>query len=54
MNTILLVEQNAWMALKVAQKVYLLEKGKVSYSGSPEEIHQDEVIKRAYLGTEIT
>jgi len=53
-NTILLVEQNAWMALKVAQKVYLLEKGKVSFSGSPEEIHQDEVIKRAYLGTEIT
>ena len=52
--TILLVEQNARMALKVAHMVYLLEKGKVSFSGSPEEIHQDEVIKRAYLGTEIT
>ena len=51
--TILLVEQNARMALKVANMVYLLEKGKVSFSGSPEEIHQDEVIKRAYLGTEI-
>ena len=51
--TILLVEQNARMALKIANMVYLLEKGKVSFSGSPEEIHQDEVIKRAYLGTEI-
>ena len=51
--TILLVEQNARMALKVAHKVYLLEQGKVSFSGSPEEIHQDEVIKRAYLGTKV-
>ena len=41
--TILLVEQNARMDLKVAHKVYLLEQGKVSFSGSPEEIHQDEV-----------
>jgi len=52
--TILLVEQNARMALKVAHRVYLLEQGKVSFSGSPEEIQQDEVIKRAYLGTEIS
>jgi branched-chain amino acid transport system ATP-binding protein len=52
--TILLVEQNANMALKVAHMVYLLEKFKVSFSGSPEKIHQDEVIKLAYLGTEIT
>ena len=52
--TILLVEQNARMALKVAHRVYLLEQGKVSFSGSPEEIHQDEAIKRAYLGTEIS
>jgi branched-chain amino acid transport system ATP-binding protein len=42
------------MALKVAHRVYLLEQGKVSFSGSPEEIQQDEVIKRAYLGTEIS
>ena len=52
--TILLVEQNARMALKVAHRVYLLEQGKVSFNGSPEEIQQDEVIKRAYLGTEIS
>ena len=51
--TILLVEQNARMALKVAHKVYLLEQGKVSFSGSPEEIHQNEVIKSAYLGTKV-
>ena len=51
--TILLVEQNARMALKVAHKVYLLEQGKVSFSGSPEEIQQNEVIKNAYLGTKV-
>ena len=52
--TILLVEQNARMALKVAHKVYLLEQGRVSFSGSPEEMRQDEVIKSAYLGTKVT
>ena len=41
------------MDLKVAHKVYLLEQGKVSFSGSPEEIHQNEVIKSAYLGTKV-
>lgn len=52
--TILLVEQNARLALKVANKVYLLEQGKVSFSGTPEELKKDEVIKRAYLGTELS
>jgi len=52
--TILLVEQNARMALKVAHKVYLLEQGKVGFNGAPEDIHQDEVIKRAYLGTKVS
>ena len=52
--TILLVEQNARMALKVAHKVYLIEQGRVSFSGSPEEMRQDEVIKSAYLGTKVT
>ena len=49
--TILLVEQNARMALDVAHKFYLIEGGRITFSGSPGEIEQDEVIQRAYLGS---
>ena len=49
--TILLVEQNAHMALKIAHKLYLLEQGKVTFEGNPTEIQQEELIQRAYLGT---
>ena len=48
--TILLVEQNANLALKVASKVYLLETGQVVASGSAEAIAGDERIRKAYLG----
>ena len=48
--TILLVEQNAHMALKIAHKLYLLEQGTVTFEGSPTEMQQDELIQRAYLG----
>ena len=48
--SILLVEQNARMALKVAHHVYLLVGGKVTFNGIPQEMEQDEVIQRAYLG----
>ena len=50
--TILLVEQNANMALSVADKFYLLEHGRVTFEGAPGELEQDDVIRRAYLGTE--
>jgi len=50
-TTIFLVEQNAHMALKVAQHFYLMEQGKVSFSGTPGALAEDEVIRRAYLGT---
>ena len=49
--TILLVEQNARMALDVAHKFYLIEGGRITFSGSPGELEQDEVIQRAYLGS---
>lgn len=52
--TILLVEQNAKMALTVADHVYLIEQGNVTFNGNPSEIQQDEVIRRAYLGSEIS
>ena len=48
--TIFLVEQNAHMALKVAQRFYLMEQGRVSFSGDPGSLAEDEVIRRAYLG----
>ena len=48
--SIFLVEQNAHMALKVAQHFYLMEQGRVSFSGNPGELADDDVIQRAYLG----
>ena len=50
-TTIFLVEQNAHMALTVAHHFYLIEQGKVTYSGNPGSLAEDEVIKRAYLGS---
>lgn len=50
--TIFLVEQNAHMALNVAHKFYLIENGEITFSGSPGELEEDEVIHRAYLGSQ--
>ena len=52
-TTIFLVEQNAHMALQVANHFYLIEQGRVVFDGTPGDIEEDEVIKRAYLGTEV-
>ena len=49
--TIFLVEQNAHLALQVAHHFYLMEQGRVTFSGNPGELAEDEIIKRAYLGT---
>ena len=48
--TILLVEQNAEKALKVADRAYVLENGKIRYSGTGAELAGSEDIKKAYLG----
>ena len=48
--TVLLVEQNANMALKVADKGYVLETGHVTMEGTGAELLADESIKEAYLG----
>jgi len=50
-TSILLVEQNAHLALKVAQHFYLIEQGRVTFSGSPGSLAEDELIRRAYLGS---
>jgi branched-chain amino acid transport system ATP-binding protein len=48
--SMLLVEQNAALALKVADQAYLLETGRVVISGSAEAIRNDESVRRSYLG----
>ena len=49
-TSIFLVEQNAHMALKVAQHFFLMEQGRVSFSGTPGQLAEDDVVQRAYLG----
>lgn len=49
--SVLLVEQNANLALKIATRVYLLETGRVVASGSAAELAADDSIRKAYLGT---
>ncbi len=46
----LLVEQNASLALNLADHAYLLETGKVVLAGPAEDIRADETIRRTYLG----
>ncbi len=48
--SILLVEQNAAMALDLADHAYLIETGRVVLSGTSDEIKQDEAVRRSYLG----
>ena len=48
--TILLIEQNANAALKIAHKGYVLETGSIAMSGSGEDLLMDEGIREAYLG----
>ena len=48
--TVLLVEQNAKMALEIANRAYVLETGSVAMSGSAKELADNEQVKKAYLG----
>ncbi|MCR4817561.1 MAG: ABC transporter ATP-binding protein [Fretibacterium sp.] len=49
-RTILLVEQNAWAALKIAHKAYVLETGSIALSGTGRELLNDSRVREAYLG----
>lgn len=49
-TTILLVEQNAEMALNIADRAYVLESGRIKLSGTGAELAQSDEIKKAYLG----
>lgn len=48
--TILLVEQNANMALKAAHRAYVMETGRITLSGTGKELSENEEVKAAYLG----
>ncbi len=49
-TTILLVEQNAQMALSVADRAYVLETGKITLSGTGAELAASDAVRKAYLG----
>lgn len=49
-TTILLVEQNAQMALSIAHRSYVLETGRIMTSGTGEELLHDDAVRKAYLG----
>ncbi|MBW6485480.1 MAG: ABC transporter ATP-binding protein [Syntrophobacterales bacterium] len=49
-TTILLVEQNAFMALKIAHRGYVMENGTITMEGVAADLLKDEKIKKAYLG----
>lgn len=49
-TTVLLVEQNARMALSIAHRAYVMETGKIVMSGTGKELSESEEIQKAYLG----
>jgi branched-chain amino acid transport system ATP-binding protein len=49
-TTVLMVEQNAWMALRIATRAYVMETGRIALAGPARELLEDEHVKRAYLG----
>lgn len=49
-TTILLVEQNAYMALNIAHRAYVIETGRIVLSGSADELKASEEVQKAYLG----
>ncbi|MDQ7844382.1 MAG: ABC transporter ATP-binding protein [Armatimonadota bacterium] len=49
-TTILLVEQNAFMALQVAHRGYVLQTGEIALAGSAKELQANEEVRKAYLG----
>lgn len=49
-TTVLLVEQNAKMALGIADRAYVIETGKITLEGTGEELSNSEQVKKAYLG----
>jgi len=47
---VLLVEQNARVALRLAEKAYVLETGSIALEGNSQELRENDYVKQAYLG----
>ena len=50
-TTILLVEQNAQMALSIADRAYVLETGRITMEGEASELLHNDAVRKAYLGS---
>jgi ABC-type branched-subunit amino acid transport system ATPase component len=48
--TVLLVEQNVWDALELADRYYLMASGRIVSSGAPDALRADDKLRQAYLG----
>jgi branched-chain amino acid transport system ATP-binding protein len=48
--TIMLVEQNAKKSLEIADRGYVMELGKITISGTSDELRYNELVRKAYLG----
>jgi branched-chain amino acid transport system ATP-binding protein len=51
--SILLVEQNARLVFKLSQMAYILEVGKIILEGSSENLVNNELVKKTYMGTKV-
>jgi len=49
-TTVLLVEQNANMALSIANRAYVLETGRITLAGAAKDLAASEAVRKAYLG----
>jgi len=49
-TTVLMVEQNAYAALRMADRAYVMETGRITLAGAARDLLRDEHVKRAYLG----
>ena len=51
--TVLIVEQNAMLTLELADRGYVLERGRISVEGTSADLQKDERVRAAYLGLEV-
>jgi branched-chain amino acid transport system ATP-binding protein len=49
-TTVLMVEQNAWLALRMADRAYVMETGRIVLEGPARQLLEDDSVRRAYLG----
>lgn len=49
--TILAVEQHVTQSITMSQRFYLLDRGRLAYSGAPESLHEEGLLEKVYLGS---